>query len=63
MALSAPIIRQEFSSRHLSRIGPCRPMRHGCSEVRFSAIPAISARNRTDHFSSSDNSYRNRLLA
>ena len=61
MAPSAPTTRPEFSSRRLSKIGPCRRMRHVCSEVRFSAIPAISARNSTDHFSSSDNSYRNRL--
>ncbi len=51
MAPSAPTTRQEFSSGRLSRIGPCRPMRHVCDEVRFSVIPAISARNRTDHFS------------
>jgi len=48
-APSATTIRREFSSRRLSRIGPCRRMRHVCDDVRFSAIPAISARDRTDH--------------
>ncbi len=49
MAPSATTIRREFSSRRLSRIGPWRRMRHVCDDVRFSAIPAISARDRTDH--------------
>src|SRR5260370_39845123 len=49
MVPSATPIGREFSSRRLSRIGPCRRMRHVCDDVRFSAIPTISARDRTDH--------------